>query len=399
MLDDNYLKKELYSLVKTDTSIFDFLQNGSLDGIWYWDLENPENEWMSEHFWTVLGYDPNEMSHHASQWQDKINNDDLQVALNNFNKHLQDPEYPYNQIVRYIHKNGSTVWIRCRGIAIRDKNGKAIRMLGAHNNVTELMQAQEELKKLNQSLLEKIDLAISENHRKDAILIEQSKLAQMGEMLNMIAHQWRQPLNAISASAINLSMKNDLHILNEDDIEKSSKFIQEQTQMMSKIINDFMLFNKPEDNIKFSLYRATMQVINMTSPQFKSRDINIDVDIDEEIIVFHNDKNFEHSLLNIIINSRDAFEDIDKIYDKKIKIYTDINEDYINLHIEDNAGGIAENIIDKIFNPYFTTKETDKGTGIGLYMSKEMIENVPNSSLSVKNTKNGARFTIKFTKL
>jgi len=215
----------------------------------------------------------------------------------------------------------------------------------------------------------------------------------------MIAHQWRQPLNAISASAINLSMKNDLHILNEDDIEKSSKFIQDQTQMMSKIINDFMLFNKPEDNIKFSLYRATMQVINMTSPQFKSRDINIDVDIDEEIIVFHNDKNFEHSLLNIIINSRDAFEDIDKIYDKKIKIYTDINEDYINLHIEDNAGGIAENIIDKIFNPYFTTKETDKGTGIGLYMSKEMIENVPNSSLSVKNTKNGARFTIKFTKL
>ena len=145
-----YLKKELYELIRTDESIFDFIQEGSLDGLWYWDLENPENEWMNEKFWTVLGYDPAEMPHKSSAWQSIINQDDLKVAFDNFTKHCENPNHPYDQIVRYKHKNGSTVWIRCRGLAIRDKKGKPIRMLGAHHDITgnknielELLKAKE----------------------------------------------------------------------------------------------------------------------------------------------------------------------------------------------------------------------------------------------------------------
>ena len=110
--DDHYLKKELYSLIKKDSSLFDFLQDGSLDGLWYWDLENPENEWMNPRLWILLGYDPHEKKHLASEWQDLIFPEDLQFATSNFHKHCADPKHLYDQVVRYRHKDGSTIWVR-----------------------------------------------------------------------------------------------------------------------------------------------------------------------------------------------------------------------------------------------------------------------------------------------
>ncbi|WP_378182357.1 PAS domain S-box protein [Aquimarina sp. SS2-1] len=146
-LNENYLRQELYQLIKKDDKIFDFIQDSVLDGLWFWDLNNPENEWMNKKFWTTLGYDPTEMPHKASAWQDIINQEDLKKALDNFAKHTQDPSYPYDQIVRYTHKLGHTVWIRCKGFAIRDDQGKPIRMIGAHTDVTELKKAEENLQK------------------------------------------------------------------------------------------------------------------------------------------------------------------------------------------------------------------------------------------------------------
>lgn len=147
-MQENYLKQELYTLLNTDGRIFEFIQSGSLDGIWYWDLEHPENEWMSPKFWTTIGYDPDEKRHLASEWQDIIFQDDLKLAIENFHKHCQDPNHPYDQIVRYRHKHGSTVWIRCRGMAIRDADGKPIRMLGAHVDISELKEAEREISRL-----------------------------------------------------------------------------------------------------------------------------------------------------------------------------------------------------------------------------------------------------------
>lgn len=147
----NYLRKELYSLIKSDESIFDFIQESSLDGLWYWDLENMEEEWMNPKFWTTLGYDPIKMPHKAAAWQDIIFPEDLALANENIQKHLTDPTYPYNQEVRYRHKNGSTVWIRCRGLAIRDKSGKPVRVLGAHTDITQLKRKEQLLLETNRA--------------------------------------------------------------------------------------------------------------------------------------------------------------------------------------------------------------------------------------------------------
>lgn len=132
---EHYLKEELFQLIKSDEKIFDFLQKSSLDGIWYWNLENKNDEWMSPEFWKTLGYDPKTMPHSPESWKDIINKDDLKVALDNFNKHIENADHPYDQTVRYKHKNGSTVWVQCRGVAYRNESGKPIRMLGAHNVV------------------------------------------------------------------------------------------------------------------------------------------------------------------------------------------------------------------------------------------------------------------------
>ena len=142
----NYLEQELYDLIKKDSVIFDFIQKSSLDGLWYWDLENPENEWMNETFWQTLGYDPKAMPHKVSAWQNIIHPDDLELAVGNFQKHCEDPNYPYDQVVRYKSASGGTVWIRCKGLVIRDDSGKPLRMLGAHVDISAQKESEFQLK-------------------------------------------------------------------------------------------------------------------------------------------------------------------------------------------------------------------------------------------------------------
>lgn len=183
-MKDNYLKTELYTLLNTDPSIFEFIQSGSLDGIWYWDLENPEMEWMSSKFWETLGYNPEDKKHLSSEWQDIVFQEDLILSIENFGRHCANPNHPYDQIVRYKHKNGSTVWIRCRGLAIRDDDGKAIRMLGAHTDITNFKIAELEFSRLSEEY-EKVF-----NGTQDALfLIEVLKNGEFRYVRNNLSHQ------------------------------------------------------------------------------------------------------------------------------------------------------------------------------------------------------------------
>ncbi|HAI76043.1 MAG TPA: hypothetical protein DCM08_07305 [Microscillaceae bacterium] len=151
----HYLQKELYEQIRQDAIVFDFLQDAITDGIWYWDLENPENEWFSPKFWHLLGYSPDEMPHKTASWQALIHPEDLAQALENSKKHIENPHHPYDQVVRYTHRNGSTVWVRCRGLAVRNPEGKATRLLGAHTDITQTKMAEMEAKTQN-ALYEKV---------------------------------------------------------------------------------------------------------------------------------------------------------------------------------------------------------------------------------------------------
>ncbi|MEM6647870.1 MAG: ATP-binding protein [Bacteroidota bacterium] len=186
---DHYLKHELYDLVQRDPAIFEFLQAGSLDGIWYWDLTDPGVEWMSPRFWQVFGYNPATKPHRADAWQDMIHPDDLALALDNFNKHCTDPDHPYDQLVRYRHKDGSMVWVRCRGLAIRDADGTPIRMLGAHTEVTALKETEAELESKN-------------------LALEQAN-AELKQFAYAATHDLRNPLNSLTALLERLDKQRD----------------------------------------------------------------------------------------------------------------------------------------------------------------------------------------------
>lgn len=153
----HYLEQELNDLIQNDNTLFRFIAENSTDGIWFWDLEKPSEEWMNSDFWKTLGYDPKIMPHKSAVWQNIIHPEDLKSATKNLHLHCNNPNYPYDQIVRYTHQFGETVWIRCKGIAIRDEKGKAIRMLGVHENVSELKETQIKLNsqiELNQHIME-----------------------------------------------------------------------------------------------------------------------------------------------------------------------------------------------------------------------------------------------------
>ncbi len=174
--NNHYLRRELYALLKRDDTVFEFLQLGSLDGIWYWDMEEPENEWLSPRFWEILGYDPADKKHLASEWQELIHQGDLKVALDNLARHCQDPNHPYDQIVRYRHKDGSTIWVRCRGIVIRNAAGKPHRLLGAHTDLTLLKRSEESLRSQTQER-KRAEEALRKSERS---LAEAQRLAHLG---------------------------------------------------------------------------------------------------------------------------------------------------------------------------------------------------------------------------
>ncbi len=150
---EHYLALELREAMRDDASVCSFIHDNILNGIWFWDLENPNHEWMSPSFWTTLGYSPNEFPHTPQSWMDKIHPDDLEATRILINNHIKDPtKYSYDSIVRYYHKDGSVKWIRCLGRAVFNKQGRPTRMLGAHIDITELRKKQDYIQTQNRFL-------------------------------------------------------------------------------------------------------------------------------------------------------------------------------------------------------------------------------------------------------
>ncbi len=222
----HYLQQELYDLVQNDTAIFEFLQAGSLDGVWYWDLDQPENEWMSPRFWELFGHEPDGKEHLASEWQDMIFPEDLEVALENFHAHCADPTHPYDQIVRYRHTDGSTVWVQCRGIAIRDEQGQPVRMLGAHTDVTLLKEAEARLEQQAKALLR--------SNRN----LEQFAYAA--------SHDLKEPARVMAGFA-DLLRKGHGHRL-DDDGKNLLGFIEDGAARMTQLISDLLALCQIQQN-------------------------------------------------------------------------------------------------------------------------------------------------------
>ncbi|BAK70147.1 sensor histidine kinase [Aliarcobacter butzleri] len=251
-------------------------------------------------------------------------------------------------------------------------------------------------KKLNTELEEKVIVETSKQKEQEQLLIQQTRLAAMGEMIGNIAHQWRQPLNALGLILQNLKFSYEIGELDEKMIDKSVKKATMLTENMSKTIDDFRNFfrpNKAKENFKIN--EGITKAIELIESTFEHNNIKLEKDFASSEIEFFGFANeFSQVILNLLTNAKDAVLE-NKIENPLIIIQTKIDDEYIYISIKDNGLGIKDVIINKIFEPYFTTKDEGKGTGIGLYMSKIIIENNMNGKIEVKNEQNGANVIIK----
>ena len=274
-----------------------------------------------------------------------------------------------------------------------------IELLSRVKNALNLKFNIDRYKELNNSLNKKVQDEIEKNRHKEQLLMEQSKLASMGEMIGNIAHQWRQPLNALGLTIQKIKVLEDNNNLGKEQIDKITEKSNRLIEKMSHTIDDFMgFFRSDKSKTEFNINDVVIETVNLLEASIKNNFIDVNIIQDKSNLSFNGYKGeFTQVILNLLSNAKDILLER-KIENPKIDIELSSTSDNIIIKIIDNAGGIPENIMQKIFEPYFTTKEEGKGTGIGLYMSKMIIEENIGGKLSVENYKDGACFIISLNK-
>jgi len=246
-----------------------------------------------------------------------------------------------------------------------------------------------------ENLEDKIQKEINQRLAQEQILIQQSKLAAMGEMIGNIAHQWRQPIAEISAILMNMKITYEFNKFTQEYMNTKMKEANTLTSYMSQTISDFQNFFNPQGEKElFSIEQACRDAFFIVESSMKYHSINVEFNVITDSSVHGYKNEYSQVILNILSNAKDIFIER-KINKPSIKIEIKTGENYAIVKIQDNAGGIKDEILDKIFEPYFTTRHKTQGTGIGLYMSKNIIERNMDGFINVHNKNQGACFIVK----
>lgn len=262
-----------------------------------------------------------------------------------------------------------------------------------HKQRRKVLEQAQELQRAHDHLALMVQERTEELRRKELLLELQSRQAVMGEMINNIAHQWRQPLNSLALIIQVLPLGNDDGKLSQDYLEERVERGMEIINHMSQTIEDFLdYFNPDTVTMSFHASEVVARTIRLTEDLFKKFHVSIEVSVSVDPVIVGSPNQFRQVLLNLLLNARDAAVEREVSLPKILISIGKENERGV-ITVADNAGGIPSDILDKIFEPYFTTKGSDRGTGIGLFMSKAIIERM-GGKLEVRNVDNGAEFRI-----
>ena len=318
-----------------------------------------------------------------------LGKNDKSLHIQETSEYMQDDQYvmkfkikKLNYIETLTDKEGNRKILNTSKVPLLNKNGEVIGIIGVFQDITQHVEIENQIKK------------------QEALILQQSKFASMGEMIANIAHQWRQPLSIISTSATGIKVQKEMGMLTDEFEFESLDSINENVQYLSKTIEDFRNFFKEEKiRNEVDIEEILSKTLSLVSSRLKNRNINI-ITSYERIVFETLETELIHVFINIINNAIDAFEDVTT--EKFIFIQTQQTSNAIVISIKDNAGGIDPNILNLVFDPYFTTKEFSKGTGIGLYMCKEIVVKHLHGKIDVKNVEfdykeksyKGCEFTI-----
>ncbi|MFK7964424.1 MAG: ATP-binding protein [Burkholderiaceae bacterium] len=353
MADKHYLQLELEQLVQQDPKMWEFLQKGSLDGVWYWDLERPDQEWMSPEIWALFGVDYRTKRHDPAEWQNLIDQDDLAVALENFNKHCADPDHPYDQTVRYRHADGSTVWVRCRGMAIRDAAGKPIRMLGAHNDLTAVKLAEQRAQ---------VDKEATEIANHDLKAFAYS-----------ISHDMKAPANTLALLLSELQ----IHLDEREDSEGLSlvsSAVVTVNRMRSLVADVLTYITAIDQHVGFSDVDLNDSVQTALG-DLKSMidDTQASVTTDTLPMVQANEMQMSLLFQNLIGNAL-KFRRADVAPDVRIECRDVPNTNDVEIIVTDNGIGIESKFLSRVFTMFerLHLKSEYEGNGLGLPLCRRV---------------------------
>lgn len=380
----------------------------------YWRLPDDSFLYMSPSVHALTGYSVLEFTRNPALFLSIIHPEDRDLFI-----HHTHEFGPTGQILpiemRIIHKYGEVRWIAhvCRQVFTKDglpwgwrasnQDITARKMMEAElfeqaeeleEEVAERKTAQEALEELNRSLEKRIALAVTDLRRRDQTLIQQGRLAAMGEMINNIAHQWRQPLNNVGLIIQNLQFSYQDGTLSQEEMTCEVDKAMDVIIHMSHTIDDFRNFFREDKQKKgFFISKAVHRAMEFVTAALASKNIQVECEDDETVTATGFQNEYAQVLLNILSNARETCIER-SVTAARIHIRITSENERSVVYIRDNCGGIAEDIMPKIFDPYFTTRAPDKGTGIGLYMSKVIIEQNMEGSLTVSNTGDGVEFRI-----
>lgn len=351
--------------------------DGVQDGLWDLDLKS-KTLFCSNRYYEMIGFDLNDNINSLEVWKNSIHKDDYISTLRKIVNHKNGKSDLYEDDYRFLCKDGSYKWIKIRGKIFYDEDNCPIKMTGFHTDIDGIVKLQ------------------NDNLQKEQMLYQQSKLASMGEMIGNIAHQWRQPLNVISTIASSQIMQIELGITKKEETKKNLEKLMDTVHYLSTIIDKFRYFFNPNKELEFFyLDNLVNDNLEIFESSYKSSDINLVINL-EHIELSGYKFELMQVIINIINNSKDALLEKYNIDESKyIFMRSFIEDNHAVLCIYDNAGGIKESLKEKIYEPYFTTKHQSQGTGLGLYMSSEIIKKHYNGKLQNKTitfTYNGKEF-------
>ncbi len=332
----------------------------------------------------MLGYSREEMN--GRPFTDFMFEEDLFDHLKKWeNRHCGLSEHFERRLRR---KDGKTMWTLASATSILDDEHRFIGSFGMFADITERKQAEENLRILNENLEQRVREETAKNMAQERMLIQQSRLAAMGDMIHNIAHQWRQPINTLALLLANIQDAYDFNDLNKEYLHDEVKIGQELIQRMSTTIDDFRNFFMPNKEKEFFLTEDAVDgAIKLVLDGFAAHNIQIFKEkASEPHTAFGYPNEFAQVVLNALTNTKEAI-DAKKIAGE-IHIQMSKDDKTVSVSIRDNGGGIPEEILPKVFDPYFTTKGV-QGSGVGLYMSKMIMKNM-NGDVMIRNVEDGA---------
>jgi PAS domain S-box-containing protein len=353
------LKKEIQFQTKEISEIlnkFAFAADNALSGYWEIDLET-NNIQFSNGWFEYLGYSQEEFKgiDVETTMQKIIYPDDMKLVHNAVNDFLFHKTDKYDVEFRVIHKDKSITWINAVGTIYEKK------FFGFHIDI-------DKLKKIN------------------SLILEQEKMASLVQMIGNIAHQWRQPLSIISSASSGIQIKSEFGALSDEFLQEACNSINKNTQYLSKTIDDFKSYIKGKQTTKqFNLEKTIESFLVLIYETLTNNHINVKIDLHEEITLHGLENQLIQCFMNIFNNSQEAFQKKQNNTEHYFLISAFTNEQDVIIKLKDNAGGIDEEILHQVFEPYFTTKHQAQGTGIGLHMTYSLVTDAMKGTIEASN--------------